>query len=83
MEATDFLMKTLKRIRTEMALSVLACNLLRVMNILGTGLLMAAMRVKICAVECAHSRPQSRQDRYGMGQGRLRDANALNPRNKH
>jgi len=44
MGATHFLMKTLKRVRTEMALHVLAYNLTRVMNILGPGPLMAAMR---------------------------------------
>ncbi len=35
MGATHFLMKRLKNVRTEMALSVLAYNLTRVMNILG------------------------------------------------
>ena len=44
MGATHFLMKTLPRVGTEMALHVLAYNLTRVMNILGTGALMAAMR---------------------------------------
>jgi transposase len=44
MGATHFLMKTLPRVATEMALHVLAYNLTRVMNILGTGPLMAAMR---------------------------------------
>jgi|TARA_B100002003_G_scaffold9664_2_gene8344 transposase len=37
-------MKTLKNVRTEMALHVLAYNLTRVMNILGPGTLMRAMR---------------------------------------
>ena len=44
MGATHFLMKRLKNVRTEMALSVLAYNLTRVMNILGIEPLMAAMR---------------------------------------
>jgi transposase len=44
MGATHFLMKRLKNVRTEMALSVLAYNLTRVMNILGTGPLLQAMR---------------------------------------
>ena len=44
MGATHFLMKTLPRVGTEMALHVLAYNLTRVMNILGTRALMAAMR---------------------------------------
>ncbi len=35
MGATHFLMKRLKNVRTEMALSVLAYNLTRVMNIIG------------------------------------------------
>ena len=44
MGATHFLMKKLKNVRTEMALHVLAYNLTRVMNILGPGPLMQAMR---------------------------------------
>jgi len=44
MGATHFLMRRLKNVRTEMALSVLAYNLTRVMNILGIGLLLQAMR---------------------------------------
>jgi transposase len=44
MGATHFLMKRLKNVRTEMALSVLAYNLTRVMNILGIGPLIQAMR---------------------------------------
>ena len=44
MGATHFLMKTLPRVKTEMALHVLAYNLTRVMNILGTGPLIAEMR---------------------------------------
>ena len=44
MGATHFLMKTLKRVSTEMALHVLAYNLTRVINIFGTGPLIAAIR---------------------------------------
>jgi len=44
MGATHFLMKTLPRVATEMALHVLAYNLTRVMNIIGAQPLMAAMR---------------------------------------
>ncbi len=44
MGATHFQMRTLKRVGTEMALHVLAYNLKRVMNILGIGPLIAAMR---------------------------------------
>jgi transposase len=44
MGATHFLMKTLPRVATEMALHVLAYNLTRLINILGAGPLMAAMR---------------------------------------
>jgi hypothetical protein len=44
MGATHFLMKTLPRVASEMALHVLAYNLTRVMNILGTGPLLTAMR---------------------------------------
>lgn len=43
MGATHFLMKTLPRVASEMALHVLAYNLTRVMNIMGTGPLIAAM----------------------------------------
>ena len=44
MGATHFLMKTLPRVRTEMALHVLAYNLTRLINILGAGPLMVAMK---------------------------------------
>jgi transposase len=44
MGATHFLMKTLPRVASEMALHVLAYNLTRVMNIVGIGPLIAAMR---------------------------------------
>jgi transposase len=44
MGATHFLMKTLPRVATEMALHVLAYNLTRVMNILGIQPLIAAIR---------------------------------------
>ena len=44
MGATHFLMKRLKNVKTEMALAVLAYNLTRVMNIIGVGPLMQAMR---------------------------------------
>jgi Transposase DDE domain len=43
MGATHFLMKTLPHVATEMALSVLAYNLTRVMNIIGIKPLMAAI----------------------------------------
>ena len=41
---THFLMKTLKRVRTEMALHVLAYNIKRVMAIMGIGPLMAVIK---------------------------------------
>jgi transposase len=44
MGATHFQMKTLPKVAAEMALHVLAYNLTRVMNILGPGPLMTAMR---------------------------------------
>ena len=44
MGATHFLMKTLPRVASEMALHVLAYNLTRVMNIIGVQPLMAVMR---------------------------------------
>ena len=44
MGATHFLMKTLQRVSTEMALHVLAYNLTRVMNLMGVQPLLAAIR---------------------------------------
>jgi transposase len=44
MGATHFLMKTLPRVAAEMALHVLAYNLTRVINIMGSGPLIAAIR---------------------------------------
>ena len=44
MGSTHFLMKRMKNVATEMALSVLAYNLTRVMNIMGVDALIAAMR---------------------------------------
>ena len=41
--ATHFLTKTLPKVAAEMALSVLAYNLTRVMNVVGIKLLMAAI----------------------------------------
>jgi hypothetical protein len=44
MGSTHFQMKTLKKVGAEMALHVLAYNMKRVMQILGSGGLIAAMR---------------------------------------
>ena len=44
MGATHFQTKTLRRVSTEMSLHVLACNLKRVMKVLGVVPLMEAMR---------------------------------------
>jgi transposase len=44
MGATHFLMKTLPRVATEMALHVLVYNFTRVMNIIEPGPLIAAIR---------------------------------------
>ena len=44
MGATHFLMKTLPRVAGEMALHVLAYNLTRIMNIVGSKPLVAAIR---------------------------------------
>jgi hypothetical protein len=46
MGATHFLMKTLPKVAAEMALSVLAYNLTRVMNIVGITPLIAAIRAR-------------------------------------
>ena len=44
MGATHFLMKTLPKVATEMALHILAYNLTRVMNIVGIKPLLTAIR---------------------------------------
>jgi hypothetical protein len=44
MGATHFLTKTLSKVRTEMSLHVLAYNMKRMLQILGTPALVAAMR---------------------------------------
>jgi len=44
MGATHFLTKQLKNVSTEMSLHVLAYNMKRVMTIIGTGAVIAAMR---------------------------------------
>ena len=44
MGSSHFLMKTLKRVSTEMSLHVLAYNLKRVMKILGPAVVIAEMR---------------------------------------
>ncbi|WP_446938194.1 transposase, partial [Pseudomonas aeruginosa] len=44
MGATHFLTRTLDRVSTEMSLHVLAYNLKRVLTMLGSGALMAAMK---------------------------------------
>jgi hypothetical protein len=44
MGATHFLVKTLPCVATEMALHVLTYNFTRVINIMGPGLLIAAIR---------------------------------------
>jgi hypothetical protein len=46
MGATHFLMKTMPKVATEMALHVLAYNLTRVMNIVGIKPLLAAVRAR-------------------------------------
>jgi hypothetical protein len=43
-DAVHFLTRTRKRVRTEMSLHVLACNMKRVMAIIGVGPLLQAIR---------------------------------------
>ena len=50
MGSTHFLTKTLGRVSTEMSLHVLAYNLKRVMQILGVGPLLEAMRMSLRAL---------------------------------
>jgi hypothetical protein len=57
MGATHFLTKTLPKVAGEMALSVLAYNLTRVMNIVGTKPLMAAMSPETGPVLASHRIP--------------------------
>ena len=47
MRATHFLTRSLRKVATKIALAVLAYNLTRVMNIVGVGPLIAAMRASI------------------------------------
>ena len=58
MGATHFLMKRLHNVKTEMSLAVLAYNLTRVMNIIGIGPLIAAVRA-ICRGVLSHHRGQN------------------------
>ena len=44
MSATHFLMKTLPKVATEMALCVLTCKLTRVLNIVGVPALLEAVK---------------------------------------
>jgi transposase len=55
MGATHFLMKGLKNVKTEMALAVLGYNLTRVMNIIGIGPLIDAIRefLRLISPKCA------------------------------
>ena len=53
--ATHFLMKRLRHVKTEMALSVLAYNLTRVMNIIGIKPLMAAIRESLRLIPSNHA----------------------------
>jgi hypothetical protein len=54
MGATHFVTKTLPKVATEMALSVLAYNLTRVMNIVGVKPLIAAIGHRaLCGVICS------------------------------
>jgi hypothetical protein len=45
MGATHFLMRTLRKVSTEMTLNVLACNMKRVIAIVGVGALLEAMAI--------------------------------------
>ena len=59
MGATHFLMKRLRNVKTEMSLAVLAYNLTRVMNIMGVGPLIDALREflsTLCANDTAEPR---------------------------
>jgi transposase len=62
MGATHFLTKTLPKVATEMALNVLAYNMKRVMNIIGVGKFLEAMRAAI-----AKARSKSVRARWLQG----------------
>jgi hypothetical protein len=77
MGATHFLMKTLPRVASEMALHVLAYNLTRVMNIMGIQPLMAAdqgiVGPKNAGVSLRRSsKPTIRPKRFCMAKTHLR-----------
>lgn len=61
MGATRFLMKRLKNVRTEMAFSVLAYNLTRVINILGITPLIQAIRAQIASIKPRASPEQAQR----------------------
>ena len=80
MGSTHFLTKTLPKVAAEMALSVLAYNLTRVMNIVGIKPLMAAIRPKTERLLASHrlprkgvfTRPRPKADNCRHANGRLR-----------
>ena len=68
MGATHFLMKTLPKVATEMALHVLAYNLTRVMNIIGIKPLMEAIRKVLCCLNGNKARRSSGWTLQSYGQ---------------
>ena len=56
MGATHVLMKRLNNVKTVMSLAVPACNLARIMNIVGIGPLIAAIREFLCLISPNHGR---------------------------
>ena len=71
MGATHFLTKTLPKVATEMALNVLAYNMRRVMNIIGAGKLMEAIRAAMASARSNSARLWSPQDTIRRSQGAI------------
>ena len=77
MGATHFLMKTLPRVATEMALHVLAYNMKRVMRILGVGGL--ACPVKGHAVMSVKVRPKPKDSGFEAREAPWRESKTAEP----
>ena len=71
MGATHFLCMTLPKVATEMALNVLAYNMKRVMNIIGAGKLLEAIRAVMAKPRSNFARVRWLQDAFRRSQGAI------------
>jgi len=71
MGATHFLMKTLPRVASEMALHVLAYNLTRVMNIMGVESSMVRVSISVPGVRSAGKKAPPARFRVGATGGAI------------